>query len=107
MPDASLRRAALLTLAYLPLLGVLTFALEKRDRDVRWHARNGLALFAAVAAVMALATLVSVLFPSLGCLYGVAMLALVAAYALIVILALVKAIQGERLIVPGISRYAR
>jgi uncharacterized membrane protein len=107
MPEAPLRRAALLTLCYLPVLGVAAFAIEKRDRDIRWHARNGLALFAAVAVVMAAATLVSILFPSLGCVYGVAMLALVAAYSLIVILALVKAIQGERLIVPGISRYAR
>ena len=107
MPEASLRRAALLTLCYLPILGVAVFAIEKRDREIRWHARNGLAFFVAVAAVMAAATLVSILFPSLGCVYTVTMLSLVAGYSLVVILALVKAIQGERLIVPGVSRYAR
>ncbi|HEY7112811.1 MAG TPA: hypothetical protein VIA45_07755 [Thermoanaerobaculia bacterium] len=107
MPEASLRRAALLTLCYVPILGVAAFAIEKRDREIRWHARNGLALFLSVAVLMAAATLVSILFPSLGCVYTVTMLALVAGYSLVVILALVKAIQGERLIVPGVSRYAR
>jgi uncharacterized membrane protein len=106
MPEASARRAAVLVLCYLPLLGLIALAIEKRDREIRWHARNGLLLFLAVAAIGAAATLVGFLLPSFGCLYPVIMLATLVAYALVTILATVKAIQGERLFVPGISRYA-
>jgi uncharacterized membrane protein len=106
MPEASARRAAVLVLCYLPLLGLIALAVEKRDREVRWHARNGLLLFSAVAAIGAAATLVGFLLPSFGCLYPVIMLAALVAYALVTILATVKAIQGERLFVPGISRHA-
>ncbi len=106
MPEASARRAAVLVLCYMPLFGLAALAIEKRDREVRWHARNGLLLFAAVAVVGALATLVGFLLPSFGCLYPVIMLAALVAYALVTILATVKAIQGERLFVPGLSRYA-
>jgi uncharacterized membrane protein len=100
-------RSALLVASYVPLLGFVALAAGRRDREIRWHAKNGLALFAAAVAVGIAATLVSVLFPSLGCVYGVAMLVAGTAYCLLVILAVVKALSGERLIVPGLSRYAR
>jgi uncharacterized membrane protein len=106
MPEASARRSALLLLCYLPLAGFIALAAEQ-DREIRWHARNGLLLFGAVAALGLAATLVGLLLPSFGCLYPVVMLFVLVAYTLITILAIVKALQGERLIVPGISRYAR
>lgn len=106
MPEASARRSALLLLCYLPLAGFLALLAEKQDREIRWHARNGLLLFGAAAAIGAVATLLGVLFPSLGCLYPIVMLFALVAYALVTILATVKAIGGERLIVPGISRHA-
>ncbi|HYB52380.1 MAG TPA: hypothetical protein VEG84_00800 [Thermoanaerobaculia bacterium] len=107
MPEPTARRAALLVLGYVPLAGFLVLSAEKQDREIRWHARNGLLLFAAVAALGLCATLVGLLLPSFGCLYPVVMLAALVAYTLVTILAVVKAIQGERLIVPGISRFAR
>jgi uncharacterized membrane protein len=106
MSEASPRRTALLTLCYLPLLGIIALALEKNDREIRWHARNGLALFGSVAAIGLAATLVGLALPSLGCLYGIVMLVVLVIYTLVTILAVVKALQGERLIVPGVSRYA-
>lgn len=106
MAGASPRRAGMLVLCYLSLLAVVPLLAEKEDREVQWHARNGLALFAAVIAIGIGATLVGLLFPSLGCLYGVSMLFALVAYVSIVLLAVVKAIQGERLVVPWISRHA-
>ncbi|MGH9366140.1 MAG: hypothetical protein ACRD3M_00515 [Thermoanaerobaculia bacterium] len=106
MTDASGRRAALLLLCYLPVLGVIPLAAQKQDREIRWHARNGLLLFAAAAVAGVAATLAGLLLPSLGCLYGFVMLFVLVAYCLVTILAVVKALQGERLIVPGISRHA-
>ena len=99
-------RLALLVLAYLPLLGLLVL-FTSHDREARWHARNGLALFGAVAAVGLLATLVGILAPSLTCLYAVGALIVALLYVSIVVLAAVTALQGRRLIIPGVTAYAR
>ncbi len=98
-------RMGLLVLAYLPVIGVLALV-ATRDREARWHARNGLLLFAAVAATGGVATIIGILAPSLACLYAVAMLIVSTLYVLIVVLAVVKALQGQRLMIPGISTYA-
>ena len=98
-------RAWLLVLAYLAVFGFLALY-GSRDREVRWHARNGLALFGAVAAIAAAATLVGVLVPSLSCLYAVAMLIVLLLYVSIVVLAIVKALGGQRLMIPWVSTYA-
>jgi uncharacterized membrane protein len=73
---------------------------------VRWHARNGLLLFGAVAAIALVATLVGSVLPAIGCLYAALMFFVLALYAFIAILAVVKALDGQRLLVPGISKYA-
>ena len=96
----------LLVLAYAGPLGFISLLVAKDDREVRWHSKNGLLLFGALAAVGVAATLVSVLVPRLGCLYVVAMPAAVVLYALCAVVAVVKALQGLRLYVPGISTYA-
>ena len=106
MAEAPPLRSALLVASYVPVVGLVALAAGRRDPEIRWHARNGLALFLAMAAAGAAATLVSVFVPSLGCVYGVAMLLAGAAYCGLVVLAVVKALSGERLIVPGISRHA-
>ena len=90
--------------AYVPLFGIL--ALASRSREARWHARNGLALFIAAVVVGSVATLVSILLPSLSCLYAVAMLIVGVLFVAIDILAAVKAFEGQRLLIPGISTYA-
>ena len=95
-----------LVLAYLPLLGLLPLFLGESTREVRWHARNGILLFAAFGAILAAATAVGLLFPSLSCVYGIGVFVLATVYAIVVILAIVKALQGQRLVVRGLSRHA-
>ncbi len=95
----------MLILAYLPLLGFLPLLARKSTREVRWHAKNGLLLFGAVVAIGVAATLVGILVPVFSCLYVIVMFFLGVSYVIVVILAIVKALQGERVIVPGISRY--
>ena len=90
--------------AYVPLFGILTLA--SRSREARWHARNGFALFLAMVVVGSLATLVSILVPSLSCLYAVAMAIVGVLFVAIDVLAAVKAFEGARLLIPGISTYA-
>lgn len=99
-------RPWLVVLAYAGFLGIIPLLLEKEDREVRWHARNGLLLFAALALLGLVGTSVSVLFPGLGCVYAVGMSAAVALYVLCCVVGVVKGLQGLRLYVPGVSKYA-
>jgi uncharacterized membrane protein len=96
---------AMLILCYLAFLGVIPL-LASRDPEVRWHARNGLLLFGAVLGIALVATLVGTVLPALGCLYAMLMFFVLALYAFVAILAIVKALDGQRLLVPGVSRYA-
>jgi uncharacterized membrane protein len=100
------RRWAWLVLSYIPLVGWIPFLSARGDREVRWHAANGLLLFAALAVVGIVATLIGIFVPSLSCLYAVAMLIAGVLYLGVAVLAVVKALEGERLFVPLISRYA-
>ena len=106
MSAAATRNWAWLVLSYIPLVGWIPFLSARHDREVRWHAANGLLLFAALAAVGIVATLIGIFVPSLSCLYAVAMLIAGVLYLGVAVLALVKALEGERLFVPLISRYA-
>jgi uncharacterized membrane protein len=100
-------RSGLLVLSYIGFLGFLPLLLtRRRDPEVRWHAFNGLLLFAALAAVGVSATLIGIAVPALSCLYAVAMLIASVLYLLIAILAIVKALEGQRLVIPGISTHA-
>lgn len=96
----------LFVLCYAGPLGIIVLLMPRTDRATRWHAKNGLLLFAALASVGILATLVGIAAPSLSCIYGIAMLVAGTLYVVIVVLAVVKAVEGERLYVTGISRYA-
>jgi uncharacterized membrane protein len=96
----------MLVLSYLAFLGFIPLIAGKRDREVRWHAANGLLLFGAVAAILIVATIIGVLVPPLSCVYPIVMFLVLILYTIIAILAVVKALNGERLIVPMISRYA-
>jgi uncharacterized membrane protein len=96
----------MLVLSYLAFLGIIPLLFSKEDPEVRWHARNGLLLFGSVAAVALVATLVGSMLPALGCLYATLMFFVLVLYTFVAILAIVKALDGQRLLVPGISRHA-
>ena len=106
MPESRTQPPWMLVLSYLAFLGVVALLAGKQDRNVRWHAINGLVLFAAVVVIGAVATVIGVLVPPLFWVYGIVMFIALIIYTLIAILAIVKALDGERLIVPWISRYA-
>ncbi len=99
------KRVALRVLSYLAVLGFIPL-LASRDREVRWHARNGLLLFGFVLVTGIAATIVGIFVPAVSCIYAVGMLILSLMYLAIVILAIVTAVQGQRLMIPGVSPYA-
>jgi uncharacterized membrane protein len=106
MPESRPQQLAMLVLAYLTFLGFIPLFTAKENREVRWHAANGLLLFGAVVAIGILATIVGILVPALSCVYPILMFFVLILYTIIAILAIVKALDGQRLIVPGISKYA-
>jgi hypothetical protein len=60
----------------------------------------------AFLAILAAATVAGLVVQSLSCLYGMAVFVAGVVYTIVVILAIVKALQGQRLVVRGLSRYA-
>jgi uncharacterized membrane protein len=96
----------LLLLCYTGPLGFIPLLWSRSSRAIRWHAKNGLLLFAALILVGGAATLLGIAVPRLTCAYGVAMLIAGVVYVVVVVLAVVKALEGQRLYVAGISRYA-
>jgi uncharacterized membrane protein len=96
----------MLILSYLAFLGVIPLLFARQDSEVRWHARNGLLLFAEVTAIALVATFTGALVPALGLFSVILMYLVLVLYTSISILAIVKALDGQRLLVPGISRRA-
>jgi len=100
----------MIVLAYLWPLALVPLLLERRDPDVHWHARHGLALMAAelvlIVVYFAVASVVSLASHGLGL---VLMLTLVCGWVGVLmmhVLAIVKGIGGTRLTIPFVSRYA-
>jgi uncharacterized membrane protein len=92
----------MLVLAYLPPLSVIPLVVEKDDPDVQWHAKHGLVLFVVEIIISFVIGAASAVFPPLGC-----VLWLVGPLIIVFhIILIVKAVNGERVMIPGISEYA-
>ena len=95
----------MLVLAYLWILALVPLLVEKEDKEVQWHAKHGLVILVAeivVGIVMAILTSL----PVLG-FVGCAIYPLLWIVDLVLRLVLiVKAVKGERFIIPGLSQYA-
>ncbi len=112
-PVPSGDKTAMLVLAYLGLLALVPLLVEKEDKNVQWHAKNGLVIFAAfmIASIaLWIVTMVLGMVPGLGCLFSIvsffASAGVWIGYLVLIIVGIMKAIKGERLIVPAVSQYA-
>jgi asparagine N-glycosylation enzyme membrane subunit Stt3 len=65
MSESRSQPSWMLVLSYLAFFGFIPLLAGKEHRNVRWHAINGLLLFAAVVAFGAVATVVGILVPPL------------------------------------------
>jgi uncharacterized membrane protein len=96
------RNIAMLVLSYLGLLALIPLIVVKDDREVQWHAKHGLVLtvaFVALSLAASVMTFLSGLFFFLNPLVYMGWL-------VVSVLAILKAINGQRLLIPGISEYA-
>lgn len=102
---ASSNRTLMLVLAYLGFLAIIPLVAEKNDREVQWHAKNGLVLFVAWMAVLVVMTILAHI-PFLGCLAIMVVPVMGLLYTIIVIFGIYKAVNGQRLVIPGLSDFA-
>jgi uncharacterized membrane protein len=108
--DPSPNRGIMIVLAYLWLLALVPLVGERQNPDIQWHAKHGIVLMVAelilfvgyimVTSIVSLATL------QLGCALGVLLVFAWIGILALHVVAIIKAVNGERLMVPGISRYA-
>jgi uncharacterized membrane protein len=99
---ASPNRTIMLILAYLGVLAVVPLVVEKNDPEVQWHAKHGLVLLVAEVILGIVIAMVTHFVPFAGCVLWLVW-PLIFIFHIILI---VKAVNGQRLLIPGISEYA-
>lgn len=103
----SSNRNVMIVLSYLWLLALIPLVVEKEDREVQWHAKHGLVLAVAELVFWVAFQIVMFMLGSfLGCLVAIFAPLIGLGFLILHIAAIVKGINGSRLIVPGLSQYA-
>jgi uncharacterized membrane protein len=100
----SQNRTVMIVLAYLWLLALIPLLVEKEDAEVQWHAKNGLVLTAAEVALW-IVFFILTMIPFLGCIIILVQFVLWLGILGLHIFAIVKGVQGGRLVVPVLSDY--
>lgn len=98
-------RGLMLVLAYLWPLALVPLLLEKEDEEVQWHAKHGLVLFAAELAISIVAWIFFgiLAFVDLGCSGCIFSWLFTLAVIVLHIVCIVKALNGQKLLIPGVS----
>ena len=100
----------MIVLAYLWPLALVPFLLEKHDTEVQWHAKHGIVLMIAELILLfgyiMLTSIVSLATLGLGCVLSVFLVFGWVGILALHVVAILKGINGGRLIIPGISEYA-
>lgn len=110
MPDPSSNRGVMIVLAYLWPLALVPLLVEKQDPEVQWHAKHGLVLMIAelilLAAYVMMTSVITLAAISLGCVLSLVLVFAWVGVLAVHVVAILKGINGTRLIIPGISDYA-
>lgn len=101
----SSNRTLMIVLSYLGLLALIPLLMEKEDQEVQWHAKHGLVLFGLWVILGVVLSALSAV-PVLGCLTILVSLFLPIAALAVHIICIVKGVNGERFLIPGISDFA-
>jgi uncharacterized membrane protein len=110
MADPSPNRGVMIVLAYLWPLALVPLLIERDDAEVQWHAKHGIVLMVAelivILAYAMFTSLVSLARFGLGCVLVLLMLFAWVGILALHIVAILKGVNGGRLIIPGVSEYA-
>jgi uncharacterized membrane protein len=102
---ASSNRGVMIVLSYLWLLSLVPLLVEKADQEVQWHAKHGIVLMVAEIAFWIVFNIIIYIIP-LGCVIGLLGPLVALAFLAVHIVAIVKGLNGQRLIIPMLSEYA-
>jgi uncharacterized membrane protein len=109
MPESP-NRGVMIVLAYLWPLAFVPLLLEKGDAEVQWHAKHGIVLMIAelvlLFAYIMVTSLVSLATLGLGCMLGVFVVFGWIAVLALHVAAILKGVNGSRLVIPHVSEYA-
>jgi uncharacterized membrane protein len=97
-------RTIMLVLSYLGLLALIPFLMEKNDPEVQWHSKNGLVITAAFVILLIGLGILSMI-PLLGLLFMLAGLFVWLGWLVVSIMGIVKALNGQRFVIPGVSSF--
>jgi len=92
----------MLVLCYLGLLALIPLLVEKDDAEVQWHAKNGLLLMLASIGIYVIWAVFGMVV-DMACVGCVFTLTLSAGILAVHVMAIVKAVGGERLMIPMLS----
>jgi uncharacterized membrane protein len=100
----------MIVLAYLWLLALVPLLVERRDPDVQWHAKHGLVLMIAELILLfgyiVMTSVVSLATLGLGCVLSLFLVFGWVGVLALHVVAILKGVNGGRLIIPGLSDYA-
>ncbi len=95
----------MLILSYFGIFALIPLLVEKNDGEVQWHAKNGLCFFGAEI-VLFVALMILSWIPFVGVVFGCALIPILSLLVLVLhIMAIIKATQGDRLMIPYVSDY--
>jgi uncharacterized membrane protein len=107
--DQSSNRNVMIVLAYLWILALVPLLVEKTDREVQWHAKHGIVLLVAELifwiAYSIVVQILTAVTGIIGCVFAIVSPLIALAILAVHIVAIVKGINGQRLIIPGITQY--
>ena len=100
----STNRGLMIILSYLWILALIPLLVEKDDKEIQWHAKNGLVLTLAEVILQLLVNAITV--TGIGCVFAIFIPLIFLGFTVIRVIAIFKGLNGERFIVPGLSQYA-
>ncbi|HKH48809.1 MAG TPA: hypothetical protein VKM72_29430 [Thermoanaerobaculia bacterium] len=110
-PTVSPNRTLMIVLSYLWILFLVPLLVEKDDPEVQWHAKHGLVIFLAEIILQAVLWVVSMVLNNIwggfGCGLGLLGTFVWLGFLALRIAAIMKGVNGQRLIIPGISEYVK
>ena len=110
----SSNRTVMLVLSYFGPLALIPLLVEKEDAEIQWHARHGLVmtgawivLFVALGVLSAMAAVLPAIGWMLSALLSCGVYPLLSLAILVLhIVAMVKAVRGERMTLPFVTDFA-
>lgn len=99
-----------IVLSYLGLLALIPLLVEKDDPEVQWHAKHGLVLTAAefilFVGLSVIGMVIGAMSAGLGCILGLVWPIVMVGVLVLHVMCIVKGLNGDRLLIPGISEFA-